>query len=63
MIEGTVWMNDPNSEDEDERETVQVRLDNGFEVNFWLTGLSEDEYIKRANQIYEMAENKISDKT
>jgi len=57
MIEGIVLMNDPTSEDEDLSGIVEVILDNGFKVAFWQLGLSEYEYIKRANEIYNLENN------
>ena len=54
MLDGQVWMNDPNSDDEDERELVVVRLDNGYKLNFFVLGLSEEEYLLRANAIYNL---------
>lgn len=56
-MNGRVLMNDPNSEDDDLRETVTVILDNGFKVDFWLLGLSEDEYLSRTNEIYQIENN------
>jgi len=58
MISGQVLWNDPESNDEDLRETVTVVLDNGFKVDFFLLGLSESEYIERTNQIYELENGK-----
>lgn len=57
MIDGQVLMNDPHSEDDDLRQTVTVILDNGFKVDFWLLGLTEEEYLSRANEIYKIENN------
>lgn len=56
QMDGIVLMNDPESDDDDLRGTVTVILDNGFSVDFWLLGLTEEEYLKRTNEIYK-AEN------
>lgn len=55
MIDGTVdrtWENDPDPDS-----SVTVTLDNGFKVDFWMKGLTDKEYISRANIIYRL-ENK-----
>lgn len=54
MINGTV---DREFEDHGDNGLVSVMLDNGFEVNLWLTGLAYEEYINRTNIIYNLEAN------